>query len=487
MKLLNRKPLPRRLFLKGIGGATLALPFLEASVSKAATVTVPKRFVVWYTPCGSGASSYPTSMNFSGTPYAALQPFADNLLITRGIAMKSISGQSTPPHPTGFGHMLTGNKVSLSGDDILSAQNASIDMFIASRMDPTQVSASQHGVVNMRNMSWYQAPSGAVSSARAEQDPNAAFKRLFANVSTGNVSDTSETSDAEATPGADDKKNLRRISILDAVRNSYKDLTCRVGGEDRKRLEAHFDYVRDMESRIPGAVVPGGIAGGAAGGGIAPIADSCTVPGSPGNFNVGSIAAGRDIARAHMSVLSSALACDITRVGTLQWYSHTAVYGSSYGWADGSHHASSHEGKTAKYDQLYAEELARFLGLLKDGMAEDGSSLLDHTAVLCISELGISGQVHHLADLPIMIAGSAGGYLKTGQYIDLLGSNRSGFTRAPDWKAQSAPSEYFRPFDVSHNDLFVELANAVAPPGAEPVKTFGRADMCTGGVPRLRA
>ncbi len=213
------------------------------------------------------------------------------------------------------------------------------------------------------------------------------------------------------------------------------------------------------------------------------------MPGAPGRFDARSISSGQQIGRAHLEVLVRALECDITRVGTMQWYSHTAVHGSPYGWDGGlrSHHVSSHEGRTAGHDRVYAEELARFLGLLQDARAEDGSSLLDHTVVLCISELGISGTVHHLADLPIIIAGNAGGKLKTGQYIDLLGSNRNGFTRAADWKAQQAPDQYFRPFDVSHNDLFIELANAVAPEGAEPVKTFGRADVCTGGVPQIRA
>lgn len=466
MNFHNRKPLPRRLFLKGAGGVVLALPFLEASVSKAQRASVPKRFVVWFTPCGTGVRSYPTRMDFSGTPYEALQPYADQLIVTRGFAMKSIAGQSTPPHPTGFGHMLTGNRCNVRGDDILSAGNESIDQFIASRMGPTRVASSLHGVVNERNMSWARAPSGAVSSLRAEQDPGAAFNRLF-----GGVSSTPE----EPTDPGQERQQLRRASIVDAVRDSYQTLACKVGGEDKKRLEAHLDYVRDMEQFIEG------------GSGV--VAAQCTVPDAPGKLDVRSIPSGRSIGRAHMQVLVRALECDITRVGTLQWYSHTAVHGAPYGWTAGlkSHHVASHEGGTAGHDRAYAEELAHFLGLLRAARAEDGGSLLDHTAVLCISELGISGTLHHLADLPIIIAGSAGGKLKTGQYIDLLAQHRNGFTRAADWKAQQAPHEYFRPFDVSHNDLFIELANAVAPEGAEPVKTFGRADVCTGGVPQIRA
>ncbi len=467
MKLHSRKPLPRRLFLKGAGGVTLALPFLEASVSKAQGVQVPKRFVVWFTPCGVGAGSYPRSLDFAGTPYAALQPFASDLIVTRGISMVSISGQSTAPHPTQFGHMLTGDRVSTRDDDILSAANGSIDMFIADRMGSTPVKASLHGVVNMRNMSWYKPPSGAVTSVRAEQSPTAAFQRLFANVNPG--------APVGGDPAAD-KQALRRASVLDAVRGAYQSLVCQVGGEDRMRLEAHMDYVRDMEQRIGGEA------------GEEEAVANCSVPGAPPALATTTIAAGRDLGRAHMEVLVSALACDITRVATLQWYSHTAVYSAPYNWGGaGSHHSASHASATALYDRLYAEELARFLGLLKAARAEDGSSLLNHTVVLCISELGISGVAHHAADIPIILAGSAGGYLRTGRYIDFIAAQRSSFKRAADWKAQQAPREYFRPFDVPHNNLFVELANAVAPPGAAPVTTFGRADVCTGGLPQLRA
>src|SRR5690554_2162712 len=260
MNFIQRKPLPRRVFLKGAGGVVLALPFLEASISKAQNIEVPKRFVVWFTPCGVGSSSYPTRMDFTGTAYEPLQPFADRLIVTRGFAMKSIAGQSTPPHPTGFGHMLTGNRCEVRGDDILTAQNESIDQFIANRMGPTRIASSLHGVVNERNMSWARAPSGAVSSLRAEQDPLVAFNRP---------------------PGC----------------------------------------VRGMERQMDG--------------GRGAAAAPCTVTGAPGRLDARSISSGQQIGRAHLEVLVRALECDITRGGAMQWYSHSAVHGSPYGWDGG--------------------------------------------------------------------------------------------------------------------------------------------------------
>ncbi len=61
----------------------------------------------------------------------------------------------------------------------------------------------------------------------------------------------------------------------------------------------------------------------------------------------------------------------------------------------------------------------------------------------------------------ILIGGRAGGYLAGGQYLELPGE--------------------------SHNNLYVELINAMLPAGSPEVTTFGNPALCTGGIPELRA
>jgi hypothetical protein len=76
---------------------------------------------------------------------------------------------------------------------------------------------------------------------------------------------------------------------------------------------------------------------------------------------------------------------------------------------------------------------------------EGGATLLDNSAVVWMNELS-DGKAHDFRDLPYVIAGSCGGYLKQGQYIRLSGENTRGDTDAP------------------HNKLLTTLMNAVGIP-----------------------
>jgi hypothetical protein len=441
----------RRAFLRGAAGAALALPFFRSTSAAGADPTVPKRFIVWFTPCGRQIDSYPTSLSLEGTSLEALAPHAADLIITRGLSMVSAGAQGAADHPSGFGHILTGDVCEISGDDVLRAQSPSIDQVVAQRVGLTRRASSLHGISSMRTMS-FDADGNPV---HPENDPRVAFDRLFGGVSV--------PEDPGATgPSATE---LRRRSILSTVRGSYEGLRCRLGAEDRVRLDAHLDQIRDIERRLD--VAP-------------PTSAGCTVP------TVGSTSDARQVGRLHAEILVRAMACDITRVGTLQWYSHTAIYGSSYDWGGlSSHHAATHENTHRPYDEAYAGELAYLLQLLRDTEAEDGQPLLHHTAVLCVSELALNTDMHHLSDLGIIIAGQAGGALSTGRYIDFLADRRGTFERAPDWKRQHEPESYFRDFDVPHNRLLTELVNAVSDPALEPLTGFGTPDL-PGGLPELR-
>ena len=68
-------------------------------------------------------------------------------------------------------------------------------------------------------------------------------------------------------------------------------------------------------------------------------------------------------------------------------------------------------------DKWYAGKYAKLVGLL-DSISEGGGKLLDNTATMWLPELS-DGAAHNLNNLPIVIAGSAGGYLKTGQVVNV--------------------------------------------------------------------
>lgn len=457
MKPLRSRTISRRAMLRGAGGVAISLPFLRAMNAFAAdpVSTVPKRFIFWYTPNGFQESVYPRSLDLAGTSLAPLEPFRDQLIVTRGLSYVSTRFQDEAPHVAGYAHCLTGD-VADTAEPRVNRAEISVDQFLARRLTGTRFPLLLHGVGRIRYpISWD--PSG--HGVLPVEDPQVAFSTLFGGF--------------EGTEDERARAELSRGSILDAVRESYRRMSCDLGGEDRRRMERHFDQLRDLEVGV------------AAGG--------CTAPTAPGAIDVAAARNHATAMRRHSEMMVKAFECDLTRVGGLQWYSSSSFFNQRYEW-DGlgvEHHEASHSNRHGMHVEKFAGELAYLLGLLRDAEAEDGSSMLDHTVVVWVSELGLNSNTHHMADLGVVLAGSAGGHLRTGRYVDFLADHRHELSRAPDWKARARggvpSSDYFLPYDVPHNDLWVELINAVSPPELEPVTTFGMPELCSGGLPQLRA
>jgi hypothetical protein len=269
-----------------------------------------------------------------------------------------------------------------------------------------------------------------------ETNPYTMFDRVFG--------------DLGADPIGVQKKIALRRSVLDTVGDDYGRLTQRVGVEDRLKLDAHLTAIRDIEARL-GA---GGEVGGA-----------CERPtlGAPIDHNAnGNYPA---VGKLQMDLLVMALACDQTRVASLQWSS--AVSNTVFSWlaepiAEG-HHDLSHYGDsdTAALDKLtrinrwYAEQLAYLVSKLKEIPEGESGSLLDNTVVLWGNELA-RGNSHAQQNVPFVLAGSCGGALRTGRYLKYDGT-------------------------VPHNNLLVSVMNAMGVPD----QTFGNPAYCTGPLPRL--
>jgi hypothetical protein len=418
---------------------------------------VPKRFLFWYTPNGFQQSTFPSSLQLEGTSLAPLAPHRDDLIVTRGLSYVSARFQDEAPHVAGYAHCLTGN-VADTHEPRVERADISVDQFLAQRLSGTRLPMVLTGVGARRPVSW----DGSGNGVLPIEDPKQTFDTLFADL----MGDSAER----------DRRRTRRGSIADAVRQSFGRMRCELGGEDRRRMERHLDQLRDLESRVGSG------------------STMCSsLPSEPGGIDVEAASNHSTAMRRHMEMLVKAFECDLTRVGGLQWYNHTGYFGQRYEW-DGlsvEHHEASHSDRHGAHTEAFAGEFAYLLELLANAEAEDGARMLDHTVVVWVTELGLNTTAHHLADLGVVLAGSAGGHLRTGQYVDFLAEHRDGFEREPDWKARasgdSPSTEYFESFDVPHNNLWVELINAVSPPSLEPVNTFGMPELCSGGLPQLRA
>jgi hypothetical protein len=125
----------------------------------------------------------------------------------------------------------------------------------------------------------------------------AAADTLFSNINTG------MQAPAPTTPEA--LFRSRKTSILSAVADGYKRLSKRVPAEDRVRLDAHAEQVRELE-----ALVSGG--GDAA---------SCSKPALslPSGYKPSNIGQMDASAAAHIENTVMALACNLAPVVTLQF------------------------------------------------------------------------------------------------------------------------------------------------------------------------
>lgn len=439
----------RRTFLKGAGGAVFALPMLASRAASGQTPpTWPKRFIVFYTPNGvkrdawfptAGSSETSFTLNRS---HGALVPFADRLILTSGIDMISADDGPGSPHQRGMGTLLTGRRLNegsfLGGDGSLAGWGSgiSVDQRIAqvvgtqSPFESLQLGVRcMGGEVRMRL-----AYRGADQPLPPMNDPSQVFDRLFSTY--------------DAQPSELQRLRARRRSVLDAVLDQFEAVRRSVGREDRQRLEQHAELVRDVERRLANLNLPG---------------DACEPPPAPPALAATSEQMMPAVAHLQIDLLTMGLACDLTRVVSLQIAESENLL--RYPWVNSmteghslSHAPSSdqvaHE-EWIRRDTWHAEQLAYLLTRM-ESIREGGGTLLDNSLILWVTDVAV-GNTHSHASMPFLLAGGAGGAVRTGRYVQ-LGS-------------------------VPHNRLLTTMLHAMDVP--DP--SFGRPDMDSSPLTTLLA
>lgn len=453
------KKLDRRTVLRGAGGIALSLPFLQAMgcsereiaqahgpaplgrATRAAT-GFPRRIVIMFSPNGTIYDQWaPTGSETNFTLshiLSPLLPHKNDLIILDGVDCESAHhGPGSNAHDLSMGHLLTGTEL-VSGPQGVgdfghlvdgSAGGISIDQELAKQIGAQTRFRSLELGVHAQNI-FMPLPSrmsylGPFKPVPAENDPRKALDRIF-----GAVAEDSVTRE---------RLRQKRGIVLDAVLGDYRSLRAGLGTEDRTRLDSHLGALEEIERRV-----------------LAPDMTACTQP------TVGTDTAMPAVGKAQMDILTAALACDVTRVVTLQWT--TAQGGRSAPWLgiSQSHHELSHAGdsdlaakdKLVKINRWYAEQFAYLIAALK-AVPEGTGTLLDSTLVVWINELS-KGNTHSHNNVPIVMAGDCGGYFRKGRFLQYSGK-------------------------VFHNNLLVSFLNAMG----VPATSFGNPAYCTGPLSGL--
>jgi hypothetical protein len=409
MKTTQR--ISRRAALRGAGVA-LALPLLEAMIprgARGAGAKPPVRLAFLYVPNGVHMPDWtPKTVGpeFELSPVLEpLRPFKDDLLVLGGLTLDPARahGDGGGDHARAMASFLTGRHPrKTDGADLRAGisvdQVASQAAGRSTRLPSLEVGCEggksagecDHGYscAYQSNLSW-RSESTPVAK---EVNPRLVFDRLFGGLPGG------DGDEARA------RGERHRKSVLDHVTEDARQLASALGASDRRKLEEYLTSVREIEQRISRA---------------APARDGGRVRyprplGIPADY--------QEHLRLMSDLLALAFQSDLTRVATFVFAndgnnrSYRAI-----GVSDGHHDLSHHAGDEAKQEkirrinQFHTAELAYFLGRLKSTPEGDGT-LLDHCMVVYGS--GISdGNAHSHDELPILLAGKAGGTIKTGRHV----------------------------------------------------------------------
>ncbi len=434
----------RRRFIEGLGASALALPLMPSLAQ--AQSTFPKRFIVFFHPNGVTPEHWfptpgATERDFTlSRILAPLQPYRDKLVAMRGVHMQAPDEGPGEPHQQGMGSVLVGRKLQegtfVGGDGTLAGwgDGISVDQEIANEIGGTTPYASlQLGVratgADVANRLSYSAPARPLPP---QNSPLAVFDQLFAMLDL-------EPSEAE-------RRRSYKRSVLDAVRGQFASVRRKVSTEDRRKLDDHLEHVRAIERRLERD---------------APMVSTCQVPASPVEVDAIHEDTMPYVSRLQIDLLTAAFACDLTRVASLQYSNGPNQIRFPFLGSFGNDHRLSHAGPsdavsieewTARHI-WYAEQLAYLLGKL-DAIAEGPGTMLDNTVVLWCSEIAV-GNTHSHRDMPFLLAGSCGGAIDTGRYVQFA--------------------------DKQHCDLHLAIMQAMDVRRT----TFGDPDFCSGVLPGI--
>ncbi|MEZ4449598.1 MAG: DUF1552 domain-containing protein [Nannocystaceae bacterium] len=445
--MITRPLLHRRTVLRGLGGlggACIALPLLEAMGAwDSPSPGAPRRFVVFWTPNGTILDHWlPTGSEDDFTLSRILKPLEEHhsdLLVVSGVDELSAYQGPGDAHQKGTGQGLTCTELQegdFPGADGLSAgwgDGISVDQAIADAIaEDTRFRSLEFGVhvygANVGSRISYRGPAQPIPP---ENDPKAAFDRIFG--------------DLDVDPAEQMRRLAERELVLGAVSEDYDRLVKRASADDRQKLQAHLDAVRDLQMRLGSGV---GVGGACQVPELGVVSDPDSVANIPANGLL------------QMDLLAMALACDLTRVASIMWMN--SATNKPYPWLDitEGHHELAHRGdedldareKLTQINVWYAEQFAYLIGKLKS-IPEGEGTLLDNTVLIWVNEHQ-KGNVHDRHSIPYVIAGGGGGSIKTGRWLDVPG-------------------------DVPHNNLMVGLMHAM---GLEEVTSFGNPAYSTGSI-----
>lgn len=441
--------LNRRSLLRATGAGAALLPFVPLLDRDAKAQSGVKRLIIFFSSNGTVYEKWlPTMSNGSlvmSDILRPLEPYKSTALVIDGLGYNS---------PNWGGHevgvVLTGAKAQRADGNNNLATGISIDQAVANAIgSTTRFKSLECGVQvdPIENTFCSLSYTGSLQPIRAQNSPAQIFARAFSGLTP--PSNASQSAALE-------QARLDGKSVIDFVVRDLGSLRPKLGAEEQRKVDAHLEAIRGVEKSLTTSAAAGA---------------SCQLPAKPGALDYNANDNIPAVGRLQMDLLVMALACDLTRVGTIQYGRGGANH--RFTWlgpdfqttadesSDGTHgiHGLAHNeanvnarAKLVRIHTWYAGELAYFMSRL-NAIPDGAGTLADSTLVIWCNELG--NGTHSLKKTPWVLLGSARGALKAGRVLSFPGQ--------------------------PHTKLLVSVAQAM---GLD-LTSFGDAALGTGPLPGL--
>jgi hypothetical protein len=399
---MSGKALSRRALLRG-AGAAIALPFLDSMVPAfAAPVKPTRRLGYVFIPMGADQSRWtpPGSgkLETLSPILSPLEPLKKNICVLTNTELQNAYPATHSSSNSAFLSCARAKHTESSDyrlgttADQIAAQQIGKETALPSlelAMDLMQVIGqcdNGYACVYQNNLSW----SSPTTPLPAEAHPRLVFEKLF----------------GEGGKPEDRKAELRkRASLLDYVKDDLGRLERSLGPADRAKVTHYLEAVREVERRIQKAEAEAG---------ERKLPDLERPVGVPASY--------ADHARLMFDLQVLAFQGDVTRVIVFQLARETSNRTYPEIGVPDPHHPLSHHGndpekieRMSRVNKFHVSLFAEYVKKLAETPDGDGS-LLDHSAILYGSGMG-NPNVHDHINLPILVAGTAAGGLKTGWHF----------------------------------------------------------------------
>jgi len=421
----RKNAINRRAFLRGAGTVAIGLPFLEGlperSAWAAGSPPVFTMFIVGscgvvgesFLPDATGALTTSGLAGMTTKAVSALSAHAPNLTMLKQINWPQ--NVKSCGHAEGLCQALTAIIPGATGNRAY-AGGPSADVVIGKAVNPTGVdpiiaySAAKNAYIADR-ISWR--GSGADQLRSGDQNPYTLYQKLVGlTTMTGTGTPTTDPVAAELAATQKSVNDLVRAELNSLMANPA------LSADDKARLDLQFQSIRDLEVGM-----------GNAGMMCTQTGLDMTTLNSYKTFSFKTDGMIETVTLMHMQLAALAFACNYNRVAALQWGDGTD--GTHYKTASAlnlsswSFHQLSHRimddgatGNDPTAKKAHAEiDVVRMQTFAKGLDAFNARGLANNSMVMMTFHIA-DGPSHSGMNVPHIIWGNGGGFLKTGQFLD---------------------------------------------------------------------